>query len=75
MQHSFYSPKNLNKDPRSKTAVYSEEKLNPQIPLIPPLLKGERNGGPHFLKWERSGGFPFSKGKIPKKLPSLEKRG
>jgi hypothetical protein len=50
MQHSFYSPKNLNKDPRSKTAVYSEEKLNPQIPLIPPLLKGERNGGPHFLR-------------------------
>jgi hypothetical protein len=44
--------------------VYSEEKLNPQIPLIPPFPKGERNGGPLFLK-----------GKIPKKLPSLEKRG
>ncbi|HEX9757870.1 MAG TPA: YbgA family protein, partial [Nitrospiria bacterium] len=35
-----------NKNPRSKTAGYSEEKLNPQIPLYPPFLKGEPKRSP-----------------------------
>jgi hypothetical protein len=34
------------KNPRSKTAGYSVEKLNPQIPLYPPFPKGEPKRSP-----------------------------